>query len=265
MQDASSLPELWKAEEKMPFTGWDFSYVDGRMLLDPPPWSYTSRAKKLMRRASSLLDIATGGGERLLEMQDSWPAKVVATEGYPPNIALASTRLEPLGARVVEADSDEISPMAFADGEFDLVINRHAALHLDEIGRILADGGTLLTRQVHGMWAHDLLAIFGAYPQWPDASPQKYVPWLRRVGLELLDLREWSGKLVFTDVGAVVYYLKAVPWLVPGFSVDTHLDGLNRLQLQLDAQGQLAFKAMNYLIEARKPVGVRVTQLTDTA
>ncbi len=90
-------------------------------------------------------------------------------------------------------------------------------------------------------------------------APQKYVPWLKRVGLELFDLREWSGKLLFTDVGAVVYYLKAVPWLVPGFSVDTHLDGLKALQRQLGAHGQLEFPAMNYLIEARKPERVRVT------
>lgn len=252
---------MWKAEEEIPFTGWDFSYLDGRMMLDQPSWSYKSRAEQLMRRASSLLDIATGGGERLLEMRDCWPGRVLATEGYPPNLALASARLEPLGVRVVEAGSDEFSSMPFADGEFELVTNRHAALHLDEIARILASGGALLTRQVHGMWAHDLLAVFGAYPQWPDASPQKYVPWLKRVGLDLIDLREWSGQIVFTDVGAVVYYLKAVPWLVPGFSVDTHLEGLKALQRQLDAQGQLEFVAMNYLIEARKPERVRVTSL----
>ncbi len=173
MHDAPSLLETWKAEEEIPFTGWDFSYLDGRMLLDQPPWSYTFRAKELMRRASSVLDIATGGGERLLEMRDSWPGKVVATEGYPPNLVLASARLEPLGVRVVEADSDEFSPMPLADDEFELVINRHAALHLDEIERMLAAGGTLLTRQVHGMWAHDLLAVFGAYPQWPVASPRR--------------------------------------------------------------------------------------------
>ena len=66
MQGASDLQELWKAEEEIPFSGWDFSYLDGRMLLDQPPWSYTARAKELMGRASSVLDIATGGGERLL-------------------------------------------------------------------------------------------------------------------------------------------------------------------------------------------------------
>ena len=93
MRGASGLLELWKAEEELPFSGWDFSYLDGRILLDQPPWSYTARAKKLMRRASSVLDIATGGGKRLLEMQDSLPGKVVATEGHPHPKAPRATQL----------------------------------------------------------------------------------------------------------------------------------------------------------------------------
>ena len=147
---STKLIEKWKAEEERPFIGWDFSYLDGRMLLEGPPWSYTSRARQLMRRASSVLDIGTGGGERLLAMRDSWPETVAVTEGYPPNVRLVSERLVPLGVRVVEADSDEVSPMPFEDGEFALALNRHAALHVDEIARILVAGGSLLTVKCMG-------------------------------------------------------------------------------------------------------------------
>ena len=250
--NTARLIEEWKAEEGKPFIGWDFSYLDGRMLMEEPPWSYTDRARQLMRRASSVLDIGTGGGERLLSMRDSWPGIVAVTEGYPPNVNLACERLKPLGVRVVEADCDEVSPMPFQDGEFALVLNRHAALHVDEIARILVRGGRLLTRQVHGLWAHDLLEAFGARPQWPDATPEMYIPRLQTAGFDVINVLEWSGKLAFTDVGAVVYFLKAVPWLVPGFSVDGHADSLVALQKKIDAQGQLVYWASNYLIEARK-------------
>ena len=251
--DSAQLLKEWKAEEEKQIIGWDFSYLDGRMMLGEPSWSYTKRAREMMRGATSVLDIATGGGERLLAMRDDWPETVVVTEGYPPNVKLASERLEPLGVRVVEAENDEYSPMPFKDGEFALVLNRHGALYVDEIARILVAGGRLLTRQVHGMWAHDLLAAFGVQPQWPDATPQKYVPWLQSAGFDVVDVREWSGELAFTDVGAVVYYLKAVPWHVPGFSVESHARELLALQEQLDEKGQLAFEAGNYLIEAVKP------------
>ena len=252
-QQRAQLIEDWMAEEQEPFTGWDFSYLDGRMHLQDPPWSYSSRAGELMQTSSSVLDIATGGGERLLLMRDCWPETVVVTEGYPPNLELASRRLEPLGARVVELNNDEYTPMPFEDAEFSLVLNRHGALYVDEIARILEPGGRLLTRQVHGLWAQDLLAAFDASPQWPEATPQKYVPWLKAAGFNVLEVQEWSGSLVFTDVGAIVYYLKAVPWLVPGFSVTSHARNLFALQRQIEIQGELVYEAKNYLMEAQMP------------
>ena len=107
--DSEVLIKEWKAEAERPIVGWDFSYLDGRMLLEEPPWSYTGRASQLMRSVPSVLDIATGGGERLLAMRASWPETVVVTEGYPPNLKLARERLEPLGVRVIQADNDEYS------------------------------------------------------------------------------------------------------------------------------------------------------------
>lgn len=40
------------------------------------------------------------------------------------------------------------------------------------------------------------------------------------------DVREWAGALTFRDVGAIVYHVKVVAWLVPGFSVATHARSL---------------------------------------
>jgi hypothetical protein len=98
----------------------------------------------------------------------------------------------------------------------------------------------------------DLLAAFDAKPQWPDATPEKYLPRLEAAGLEIINHQNWSGKLMFKDVGAIVYYLKAIPWLVPGFSVESHLEHLLKLQRSLDDGEALAFEARKYLIEARK-------------
>jgi hypothetical protein len=182
----------WTHEEQQPFAGWDFSYLDGRMLEAAPPWSYADRASALMRHAASVLDLATGGGERLLALRADWPPTVAATEGYPPNLRLATARLAPLGVRVVAADDGDDAPLPFPDAAFDLVLNRHAGLNAAEVARVLA----------------------------PD-----------------------------------VYYLKAVPWLVPGFSVATHAHALLHLQAQLERGEPLTFTTRRYLIEARKPGG----------
>ena len=249
---SDQLIAAWKREEETPFCGWDFSYLDGRMLEGQPPWSYTTRAGVLMQKSASVLDMGTGGGELLLKMRQHWPQTVVVTEEYPPNVRLARERLEPLGVRVVDVELRNHDPLPFADGEFDLIINRHSAFNVDEVARILAPEGVFLTQQVHGLWAQNLLAHFDSTPQWPDATPEFYLPWLVSAGLEIVAAEEWSGDLAFTDVGAVVYYLHAVPWLVPGFSVASHGQQLLDLQAKLNQSDSLVFTARKYLLEAKK-------------
>jgi SAM-dependent methyltransferase len=249
-----ALIERWKFEEEQPFLGWDFSYLDGRMMEGQPDWSYSARAGELMKRSSSVLDLDTGGGERFLKLRESWPTKVVVTEHYPPNFKLATQRLSPFGVKVIDVQLSDFGLMPFQEAEFDLVLNRHAAFNPDDVARVLTPGGTFLTQQVHGLWAADLLAAFDAKPQWPDATPEKYLPRLKAAGLEIVNHQDWSGELTFTDVGAIVYYLKAVPWLVPGFSVESHLKYLYNLQEQFQNHQLLTFSARKYLIEAQKPV-----------
>ncbi|MDE2999995.1 MAG: class I SAM-dependent methyltransferase [Gemmatimonadota bacterium] len=248
----AKLVDTWKGEEEQLFSGSNFSWLDGRMFEDQPPWSYSSRAAELMRRCSSVIDLGTGGGERFLDLQESWPEVVVATEEFAPNFKLATERLVPMGARVVDVRLTDCDPLPFSDGKFDLVLNRHSAFNPNEVARILAPGGTFLTHQVHGLWACDLLAAFDAKPQWPGSTLEKNVAQLRTAGLTILGAEEWSGRLAFADVGALVYYLKAVPWLVPGFSVETHVEHLLRLQHRLDSGDELAFTARKFLIEAQK-------------
>jgi SAM-dependent methyltransferase len=167
---------------------------------------------------------------------------------------LATERLAPLGVQVVELHSDQTVPLPFSDATFDLVLNRHGgAMNITEIARVLTPGGTFLTQQVHGQTLVDLLTLFGATPQWPEATPTYYLPWIEREGLELIDVREYTGTEIFADVGALVYFLEAIPWLVPGFSVATHTEPLLRLHAQVVRGEPLRFTTRGYLIEARKP------------
>jgi len=243
----------WKQGEQRPFTGWDFSYLHGRMQEEKPPWSYIERAAELMADATSVLDMGTGGGERLLGLRPHWPAKVVATEDYPPNVRLATERLSPPGVKVVDVELTRTGALPFDAAEFDLLINRHSGFSAAEVARILTPGGTFLTQQIDGAWAHDLMAVFGATPQWPDETLVNSVAWLESAGLDIVVAEDWSGTFCFSDVGAIVYYLRAVPWLVNGFSVETHLDGLVALQQKLDHGEKLCFAAKKFLIEARRP------------
>jgi hypothetical protein len=89
-------------------------------------------------------------------------------------------------------------------------------------------------------------------PQWTHCTPERYVPLLEKAGMHIVTVEEWQGTMAFLDVGALVYFLKAMPWVVPDFSVDTHVRYLIALQERLEREGRLTFEDRSYLIEAQK-------------
>ena len=178
---------------------------------------------------------------------------MAATEGYAPNLKLARARLGPLGVEVLESQGDRAEILPFADASFDLLLNRHSGYNLADVIRVLSPGGVYLTQQVDGRDLQGLITFFDAQPKWPDETLARNEADMRAVGLLLEIAREWSGRTEFKSVGALVYFLRAIPWLVDDFSVERHWSYLLRLQERLERGEPLAFTQRRYLIRARKP------------
>ena len=249
----SELIAAWQDEEHRPFTGWDFSYLADRWIEETPPWSYLDMVQKLMASAQSVLDLGTGGGEKLLSFKDIFPPRVAATEGYLPNLRLAQARLEPLGVEVVESDGSMSEELPFADASFDLIIDRHTGFNIAEVERVLTPGGIFLTQQVDGRNLRDLSAAFDCEQPWTFFTLDFVLAKIKETNLVVKLAQEWRGKLTFKDVGAMVYYLKAVPWTVADFSVERNLDHLLALQTHLEQEGELAFVQRMMVVKVRKP------------
>jgi len=250
--DSENFIEQWKKDEAAIFEGWDFSYIKDRCTEKEPPWDYKSLARSLVEKSTAVLDMATGGGEVFSSLAP-FPPYAVATEGYEPNIAVAKRKLEPLGVKVVNASDTSVLP--FAEGTFDLVLNRHGGLNIPEIYRVLKKGGCFLTQQVSGDNLFDLLAVFNAKPRWPDNVLNVVQKEMKNTGFEIEKAEEWKGKAIFKDVGALVYFLKSIPWIIDGFSVDSHLNYLEKLQEKLEQDGGLGFTKIRFLILAKKNEG----------
>jgi hypothetical protein len=62
----------------------------------------TARASALMPNTTPLLELGSGGGERL-ERLGSFPSLSVATESYAPNVTIAAERLTHYGVQMVWA------------------------------------------------------------------------------------------------------------------------------------------------------------------
>lgn len=250
--DGGALLASWEAEERAPFRGWDFSHIEGRLIEEEPPWSYEDLARDAMRGRASLLDLGTGGGEVLSRLRDAFPPRVVATEAYAPNVAVARGRLG-VSVDVVPYVADEASaPLPFGDESFEIVLSRHEAYDAREVARVLAPGGVFLTQQVDGRSLDDLLALFGARPQYPTVTVERLSGELEQVGLVVDDRREWWGSLTVRDVGALAYFLTNVPWQLPDFSVSRYAQELLALHRRIAKDRPLAFRIGRFLISARR-------------
>jgi len=249
LPDNNSYIEKWKKDGAAPFQGWDFSYIHERHHLEEPNWNYEETARRLVSNAASILDIGTGGGEVFTRLAP-FPRHTVAIEDWHPNVAVARKRLTKLGVKVLGVDYKKRLP--FQDEEFDLILNRHSALPIPEIYRILRPGGVLFTQQVDGHNLEDLTRAFGAKQKWPDNTLPYVQSQLERTGFLIVDSRNWIGKAVFSDVGAIVYFLKNIPWVVDGFSVTSHLPYLEKLQQKVNRGMPLRYSIGRFLIKAIK-------------
>lgn len=231
--------------------GWDFSWLDGRATEERPPWGYQRMMGERMASASVALDIQTGGGEVLAGVPRLAPV-TVATESWPPNRRRAARNLHPRGVTVV-ADADR-PPFPLRDNAFDLVVSRHPVrAHWSEIARVLAPGGTYLSQEVGPRSVAELVEFFLGPQPWADRDPEDARATAEEAGLEVVDLRTARLRTEFFDVGAVVYFLRKVIWMVPDFTADAYLPRLRDLHEKITEEGPFVAHTTRFLIEARKP------------
>jgi SAM-dependent methyltransferase len=249
-----TFDDLVAEADAVSVAGWDFSWLDGRASEQRPSWGYQRLMGERLGRASAALDIQTGGGE-VLAGAPSFPPVMAATESWPPNLAKASALLHPRGA-VVVADADE-PPLPFADEVFDLVTSRHpVTAWWREIARVLRPGGRYFSQHVGPASGIEVYEFFlGPQPD-PDGGPRH--PDAARAGatdagLDVVDLRYERLRMEFRDIGAVVYFLRKVIWMVPDFTVERYRDRLRDLHELIATEGPFVAHSTRYLIEARKP------------
>ena len=209
-----------------------------------------------MAAARAALDIQTGGGEVLaaaVRRAPQPPPVLAATESWPPNLVIAAASLRPLGGRVVQAADDDGLP--FAAETFDLVVSRHPVETVwPEIGRVLRPGGHYFSQQIGAGTNRELIEfMMGPVLINPAREPRRAVAAAEAAGLVVTDLREQALRVVFNDVGAVVYFLRKVLWTVPGFTAEAYQQQLRRMHDRIQAEGPFVAHAQRFLIEARKP------------
>jgi SAM-dependent methyltransferase len=248
-----SFEHLVAEAEQAENTGWDFGWLEGRAYEERPTWHYFDLVASRARSASTLLDMEVGGAHMIAALPVV-PALTVGTENYRPNIPTAAARLRARGAHLVCPDT-VVRRLPFRDNTFELVTSRHpVTTWWDEIARVLRPGGSYLSQQVGPHSLRELSEyLMGPLPGGSARDPDAAVTAAQRAGLIVTALRVERPRTEFYDIGAVVYFLRLVVWIVPDFSVARYRDRLRALHRHIVREGSFATTASRFLIEAVKP------------
>src|SRR3954454_2807957 len=120
---APSFEGLVAEAESAPIEGWDFSWLDGRAIEERPSWHYFERVAERAAMVATLLEVQAGDGSMIGSLP-SLPSLAVATEGFPPSVAVAGPRLSTRGIHLI-VTSQTRPGLPFAAASFDLVVSRH--------------------------------------------------------------------------------------------------------------------------------------------
>ncbi|MEW6708932.1 MAG: methyltransferase domain-containing protein [Candidatus Riflebacteria bacterium] len=244
------LKEYLQSEFEKKFSGWDFSYLKGRMEESPLPWNYGNFVENGFKTARVCLDMGTGGGE-FLDSFEILPDQTYATEGYEPNIEIARQRLGRRNITVKAVKDDDILP--FENDFFDLIINRHEGFKGSELFRTMKSGGRFISQQVGGLNDIDINSCLGhSELDYFDWCLIKAVKDLKDNGFKIIQSSENIGYTRFYDIGSIVYYLKCIPWQISDFSVEKYIDQLEILAWMIKENGYKDFICHRFMVIAER-------------
>jgi SAM-dependent methyltransferase len=232
--------------------GWDFSSMNEAR--QPVPWGYSEVVLRYLRGCDAVLDIGTGGGERLRDLAgafgsglgvDADPAMVrfAAENSAAPNLSFR-----------VSSDRLESVPETF-----DVIISRHAPFDSVAVAAHLQPGGYFITQQVG---EQNMACVKAALSQ-PRRPPPSQRQSVAASGLRLLAFLEYNVEYVVRDIESLVFWLNALDLAhadVDGQSALASAATLNRILAgNVDERGFVT-NEHRYLVvaqNARPETGVR--------
>jgi SAM-dependent methyltransferase len=242
--------------------GWDFSSLQAEK--DLVPWDYLKVATRFLRPSSQVLDLGTGGGEKLIGLAPSFGGGLgidgsqemirVARENLPPRLA-CKLRFEVMRAEALDVQ----------DEDFDVVLNRHCPVFAEQIVRVLQPDGYFVTQQVG---ARNQASIFEAFGwgsngefvsdyhrergEQPPSDLDSLGAEFERLGCIIAARGEYDARFWIKDVSSLVFQLKAAPY-PEEFDPARHWRQVNHLLAQSVSPRGIETNEHRWLLVVRKP------------
>jgi SAM-dependent methyltransferase len=238
---------------------WGAGFLDGRYVPGEPSWTWHQIARPYIANTRSLLDMGTGHGAQLLTLAPL-PPLTIAYEEWQPTVPAAVATLRPHGVHVVVClGSDDNTAtrrtrpgLPFADAAYDVIVNRHEAFDPDDVRRLLRPGGVFATQQVGGNSEASVRALLGLEPRVGSWSLEVARGQLSAAGFVIVDAGEERVTARFTDIAALISYVRSTPWAMPEFEPVAMRERLAALHDECVRNGSVEAVTHRFWLAARR-------------
>lgn len=234
-------------------SGWDFTRMATER--EPVPWDYLELVPKFLRPTDVVLDVGTGGGERLLSLSNNF-GTAVGIDPDPDMVRVSrDNAVGRSNVRFLQASVECLAPLD--DGTFDVVLTRHAPVYVPELDRVTKADGLFICQGVGSRNMANIRQAFntGSEVLYVDAQ-QSMLNDLSARGWQLIAEAQYNVRYWVKDVPSLIFWFKAIAGAneIPAdFSIATHHDVVNVLIRQFGSRRGLATNEHRTLTIARKP------------
>lgn len=232
--------------------GWDFSSI--KYVSEELGWDFYAEVSKYCKPTDLLLDIGTGGGEKVLEIAKN-VCLLIGIDMSSGMIKTAKTNLSTSKVPNVKFFEMYADKLQFPDNFFNIISSRQSDFYVYELVRVLEKGGMFLTQQVS---EHDKLNIKTAfrrgqsYGERDGAFKERYIKKLKDTGFSEVSFFDYDVMEYYQTPEDLVFLLKNTP-IIPNFGVDVYdFDILNKFISENTTDKGIMTNSKRYMIIAKK-------------
>lgn len=176
-------------------------------------WDMFDFLKKVTNEDSRILDLGTGGGEKVLKCFPENVKEILATDFSSGMIETAKRNLEKSGRRNIAFRIMDNLNMDVPENYFDVVVARHTVTDPKQIYKSLKPGGYLIIRGVDMFDCHELKRIFGKGQAFEDSKPISIIDYeaVLDAGFSDVELIPIHEREFFKDKETLYKFLLKVP------------------------------------------------------
>lgn len=239
-------------EQAGSLNGWNFSRL--QVVEEGVRWDFFEEAAKRCTTSDLLLDIGTGGGERLLAAS-ACALLAIGIDHSEAMIRTAAANLAASPASNVRFMRMEAEKLDFPDHFFNVITCRQSEFYAEEVRRVLVHGGVFLTQQVSEGDKSNIRHAFQerrAFGEKPDGTLQgRCLTELGEAGFTDLRCFEYDAEEYYGSVEDLIFLLKHTP-IVPGFGEEeSDFEILRKFVEQNRCEKGIRTNSKRFLIIAR--------------